>query len=216
MLVSHKYKFIFLKAKKVSGTSTEAFLERYCLSDEQEKIHKHTHEVSEQESEYGIIGNRVTQIYDKWYNHKPALELKRDIGDDIWNNYKKICNIRNPFDIAVSYYCRQHPMPANKQMFEKFLKDPETIKYLLTNKAIWSINGEFSHDFYIRQENLEEDLSSLIKELNLPFYDLDIPTYKMKHKRPHYSAYYSFKSRNIIETYFKEELKYFGYKFEIK
>lgn len=37
MLISHKYKFIFLKAFKVSGTSTESFLERYCLSDEDKK-----------------------------------------------------------------------------------------------------------------------------------------------------------------------------------
>jgi len=213
MLVSHKYKFIFLKAKKVSGTSTEAFLERYCLSDELEKTHQHTHEVNEQETQYGIIGNRITQIYKKWYNHKPAKELRRDLGVETWNAYKKICNIRNPFDVAVSYYTRKVYIKPDKAVFEKFLKDPETVRYLLSNRDIWSIDGNLTYDFYIRQENLKEDLDNLIQELKLPFYDLDIPTYKMRHKREHYSEYYNENSRVIIEKLFEKELDHFGYSF---
>jgi hypothetical protein len=216
MLVSHKYKFIFLKAKKVSGTSTEAFLERYCLSDELEKSHQHKHESDETISEFGIIGNRITQIYDKWYHHKSADEIRRDIGDKIWNSYVKICNIRNPFDVAVSYYCRQIPFEANKTEFENFIKKQETIDYLLTNKQIWSYDGKFNFDFYIRQENLKIDLENLIKKINLPFYDLNIPTYKMRHIRPHYSQYYNENTRKIIEHHFKDELKFFNYSFEIK
>lgn len=215
MLVSHKYKFIFLKAKKVSGTSTEAFLERYCLSDDLEKTHQHTHEVAEQETKYGIIGNRITQKYKKWYNHKPAEELRRDLGQTTWNEYKKICNIRNPFDIAVSYYTRQEYIKPDKKAFENFLKDPRTVNYLLSNRNIWSIDGNLSYDFYIRQENLKEDLDNLIKQLDLPFYDLDIPTYKMKHKREHYSAYYNNESKAIIEKLFEKELKHFNYTFDL-
>jgi hypothetical protein len=34
MIVSHKYKFIFLKTKKTAGTSIEISLSRYCDEDD--------------------------------------------------------------------------------------------------------------------------------------------------------------------------------------
>lgn len=216
MLVSHKYKFIFLKAKKVSGTSTEAFLERYCLSDEMEKTHKHNHKVEEHESEYGIIGSRLTKPYKKWYNHKLPLEIKMDIGDDIWYSYKKICNIRNPFDIAVSYYYfknkKSDDFKPSESNFTVFLLD--NFQYLLDNKKFWKYDDKFSHDFYIRQENLKTDLINLTNELNLPLYTTELPEYKITQNRPHYSVFYNNKTIKMITDNFGDVMEHFKYKFE--
>lgn len=218
MLISHKYKFIFLKARKVSGTSTEAYLERYCLSDEEEKIHENAHATEEIVSDYGIIGSRLSKPSKKWYNHKLPLDIKKDIGDDIWFSYKKICNIRNPFDIAVSMYFFKNTKNANFKPsinnFEFFLND--NIINLIDNKKFWRIENKFSHDFYIRQESLKEDLLNLVNELNLPLYTTEMPTYKIIPNRPHYSTLYNNNTIKIITDNFGDVLEHFKYKFEKK
>ena len=53
MLVSHLYKFIFIKSLKTAGTSTEVFLEQYCISDIEE-----SHWRGAIATEEGIIGKR--------------------------------------------------------------------------------------------------------------------------------------------------------------
>lgn len=217
MLISHKYKFIFLKAKKVSGTSTEAFLERYCLSDEDEKKHIPQHSTDELVSEWGIVGSRLKDI-GKWYNHKNPIDIKRDIGYEIWNSYSKICNVRNPYDIAVSYYYFHHkdlPVTFNPSVldFERFLQSDHAMTYLLANKKFWMENGKFSHEFYIKQENLQQDLINLVEKLNLTLYNIDIPEYKKNETRPNYSVLYNNVSKKIIEDNFSDVLNYFNYNF---
>jgi len=212
MLISHKYKFIYVRPQKVAGTSTEAFLERYCLPDELESSHQHQHARTEEVSEDGILGSRKNKK-NIWFAHKLPEDIKKEIGDDIWNSYVKICNIRNPFDLAVSFYTRKEYLPPNKSEFEKFLSDEKILKKLLRNKKVWSENGSFSYDYYIRQENLVDDLNNLIISLKLPNYNSEVPTYKQNHTREHYSQYYNIKTKKIIEDNFKEELEFFNYSF---
>ena len=116
MLVSHLHKFIYLKSKKTASTSVEIFLQKYCINPNKinnftrlVKSNKNILNLDEKESEnkYGIVGSRGNKMHivsKKWYNHKPSFELKKDIGEDLFNNYLKICNVRNPYDLAVSMY----------------------------------------------------------------------------------------------------------------
>jgi len=215
MLISHKYKFIFIKARKVSGTSTEAYLERYCMSDIDEERHIPSHGISEYVSDWGIIGSRLTKPFGKWFNHKKPLEIKNEIGDEIWNSYKKICNIRNPYDVAVSLFFFKNQknlnFDPNTKSFEKFLN--QNLNNLLDNKGYWKVNGNFTHDFYLRKENLKEDIFKLIETLSLKKYESEIPLFK-KIDRPHYSKFYNSITKKIIYNNFEDVLEHFKYKFE--
>lgn len=215
MLVSHRYQFIFLKAKKVSGTSTEAFLERYCLSPEEEQTHIHTHSRDQYVSEHGIIGSRLKNPNDNWHGHKLPLEIRKEIGEEKWNGYKKICNIRNPFDIPVSLYFQKQRAGEvfypSKTDFNIFLKN--NMSTFLDNYIFWKPDGSFSCDHYIRQENLNEDMQKLITDLGLPDYNQELPEYKITKDRKHYSEYYNNESRKVIETNFQDILNKFNYQF---
>ena len=86
-------------------------------------------------------------------SYKPAKKIKRDLGKDLFNTYYKFCNIRNPYDIAVSFYCWgetkkcHHIIPSSskttdpslKNKFNKWLKHEKTQKLLYSNIKIWSI-----------------------------------------------------------------------------
>ena len=75
MLISHAYRFIFIKTVKTAGTSVEAFLEPYCCPED----HIVKHWTPTLISDFGIVGQRwPSKDRDNlgFYNHMPASEVK--------------------------------------------------------------------------------------------------------------------------------------------
>ena len=56
VLVSHKYKFIYIKNVKVAGTSVESFFGKYCIDPE--KDYSYNDCINEHIDEFGILGSR--------------------------------------------------------------------------------------------------------------------------------------------------------------
>ena len=115
MIISHKYKFIFLKTIKTAGTSIEISLSRYCgkedvitpIVPEDEKI-REKQNVSPQNYRKNGMGF-LPKVFDsrftmKYWNHITADEIKKRIDSDIWNSYYKFCFERNPWDKTVSAF----------------------------------------------------------------------------------------------------------------
>ena len=110
MLVSHKYKFIYIKSGKTAGTSTEVYLQKACF---QTLVIKEPSE--EIVNDDGIVGMRADNAKTEarqFYNHMTAADIQREIPE-LFEKYLKICNVRNPFDILVSRYW--HVLEAQKR-----------------------------------------------------------------------------------------------------
>lgn len=58
VLISHRYKFIYIQTKKTASTSVSAFFERYCLPENEEVTHKAESVSHSYEGESGFIGSR--------------------------------------------------------------------------------------------------------------------------------------------------------------
>ena len=56
VLVSHKYKFIYIKNRKVAGSSVESFFRRFCIDPKKE--YNYNDDISEHVDEFGIIGSK--------------------------------------------------------------------------------------------------------------------------------------------------------------
>lgn len=215
MLVSHNYKFIFIKTRKTANTSTEAFLERLCVDPDIMESYSPEHSADEIESEFGIIGSRWRGKVGKrkWFNHKPVPEIKRDLGEDLFNSYRKVCNIRNPYDLAVSYYHFMGNKELSKTRFESFIKNPSTIRTLKTNSDLWSDEGVYNFD-YIRMESLQSDLDAFLQKIdcrsNASFF---LPHFKKSEGRENYRNYYNEASRQAVEQIYGKEIELFSYKF---
>ena len=136
MIVSHEYKFIFLKTRKTAGTSLEIALSQLCgerdiitpIAREDEAIRQKLGFCGPQNywkrlSRYTlrdwaryIIRKRRTKGYS---NHMPAKEAQSLLGSRIWNEYYKFCFERNPWDKAISlYFYETHGMQPRPPLLD--------------------------------------------------------------------------------------------------
>ncbi len=241
MLVSHRYKFIYLKTVKTGGTSVESYFEKFCMHEgEWEFAHKR----DEYESKAGIIGYRgkhAKQKAKKWYNHQSAAEIKSLLGDEIWDDYYKFCVIRNPFDKLISgYYFNEH-RKKNRTFGEKtkvtlrnIIKKGRFTDYKRGNSEIESfrnwiksggkifdrnkyvLDGKICVDYFIRQELMNEGIKEVCEKLNIP-YEVDrIPQLKggIRKSKRKVKDYYDEETIAIVKNIYDLELEYFGYTLE--
>ena len=205
VLVSHKYKFIYIKNIKVAGSSVESFFGKYCIDPKKE--YNYNDAINEHIDEFGIIGSRTTgcKDSDKWKNHKNAETIRNDLGKEKFDEYLKFCVIRNPYDKMVSRYHWDN----SKLSFTEFVKTKHN-----NNLHIHSINGKSVCDYFIRYEYLEEDIKTLCKKLNIDSYDLSLlPKHKSTQRKNkiHWSNYYNDETKNIVYNKHKKEFELFGY-----
>lgn len=204
VLVSHKYKFIYIKNAKVAGTSVESFFGKYCIDPQ--KKYNYSHIQEQYCDEYGIIGERGPNVKNKkWKNHLNAEKIKLYLGQERFNSYLKFCVIRNPYDKMVSlYFFKKSKLP-----FIDFVK-----KETCNNFNIHAIKNKSVCDYFIRFEHLEEDIKNLCNKLNINNIDLSLlPKFKSEYRKDkkHWSEYYNDITRKIVYNNHKIEFDTFGY-----
>ena len=118
MIISHKYKFIFICNGRTGTTSIEAALKTFDESCD--------------------MNNGAPGL---WANkHIPPAVLKSFFPSKIWNQYFKFVFIRHPLDWFVSQYKYNFPNPQfpRKSMLRHPWKTLKLIKSYKKNKEISS------------------------------------------------------------------------------
>jgi len=131
MIISHKYKFIFIKPNKVAGTSIEIALAKHC--GESDIITPITEYNPKSDSTHY---NQPARNYeeDGYYHHITPAKIKSKLGDK-WNEYYKFTVVRNPYDRIVSSYFwnKKRPTPASKRRdLQSLLRKATTPKAYLS------------------------------------------------------------------------------------
>lgn len=88
-------------------------------------------------------------------NHMSATRLKKRLGST-WDEYLKLTIVRNPWDIAVSYYFWA--------LHNKSFGPDEPIERLFYSPMVYAKGL----DLYLRYENLQTDFNVFLKRLGLP------------------------------------------------
>lgn len=226
MLVSHSRKFIYLKTHKTAGTSVEIYFEPYCADPALGAMP--THATGERISSFGIVGYRGAKATERavWYNHMSADLVKKQIGDEIWKQYKKFCVVRNPYDKVVSYWWwRQHEKPdglskeaAKTMPFEEIRKSfNKWVKKgnlnLIIDREIYTADGQLCLDFMIRYENLAEDMRRTCGTLDIEFDLSRLGNYK-SHARVRsegFVEYYDYGAAETVTEVFAFDFDHFHY-----
>lgn len=230
MIISHKYKFIFLKTNKTAGTSVEIALSKFC--GEKDVITPISPDDEAIRQGLGYLGprNYLSPVWDykledmvnflrsgkkkfNFYNHITASEVMSRVGLNIWNSYFKFCIERNPWDRVVSlYFYLNHTDP--KVPFSEFIQSKNPLILKKKGFLLYTINGNISVDRICRFENLYEDLESVRILLGIPDM-LDLPRAKSQYReeKRDYHDMFGETEKAKVEEIFAEEIKLFNYEF---
>ncbi|MBC8392854.1 MAG: sulfotransferase family 2 domain-containing protein [Deltaproteobacteria bacterium] len=228
MIISHKYKFIFLKTRKTAGTSLEIALSKFCgpidiitpiSPPEDENIRSElgyrgpqNYNVPFAKHSLGDWKNTLRQKKRReFYNHVPASQIYRWVDKKVWDSYYKFCFERNPWDKAVSmyyFYTKTHnisrPMDVQIQAFGE----------RLSNYSIYSIDGKVAVDYVARYEDLGNEIEGIRQKIGLPE-KLILPKAKggyRKDRRP-YREVIEENEKECIRRICRKEIELLGYKF---
>lgn len=230
MIISHKYKFIFIKTHKTAGSSIEMALAPLCGADDviTPMESNHRSEIPRNFHSDTWIGrtyashklfrkclHRHSKMLEPWYyEHMPALRVKELVGDNVWNNYYKFCFERNPWDKVVSYY--------NWKKYGQKRKMPSFTNYVLhkthrfpVDSRLYFDDEECIVDQIYDFSNFLDAFDQICKQLRVPFSG-EMPKEKtgINIDTEHYSNYYNQDTRQIVADCFSKEIALRGYTFD--
>jgi hypothetical protein len=162
---------------------------------------------------------------------------------DIFDNFKKITVVRNPWDQLISFYWwsfsdesknnnfyikKDDSKSKSKKKFKIFLN--EKFKYTsyidninriidtpiayVSNTNQGFIGKPMTH--YIKYENIDVDYETIFSNILFDNKLKKLPNLKSDIKKidRHYSFYYDYETRRLVEKAFRKTIDKFNYKFE--
>jgi len=229
MILSHRYKFIFIKTNKTAGTSLEIALSKYCgerdvitpISPEDERIRRELGCRGPQNcpipfSQYTLrdwgrrvfLGKKL-----QFYNHMGAREIKRFVSEGVWDEYFKFCFERNPWDRVVSRYYWVLQNEPNLSISD-FIKHGGADMNKKRGFQLYTVGGKIVVDKVALYENLDQELEEIAIRLGLPEKPV-LPQAKSGYRkdRRHYSDLLSDEDKAVVSRLFAEEIAYLGYEY---
>ena len=203
MLLSHKYKFIYIKTFKTASTATEISLSRYC-NGKNDIITEIGKEFQKIRDKFKVKPkNHIKKTNNRLQSHAYAREILYFVGDEIWNSYTKITTERHPYDRLLSHYyhlIKEEVLPRDCT-FKDFIFKEKWYNTRTINRERWMLGNSFIPDKFIKFENLQSELSSVCEELNIPF-DGWMPRVRVGQKKDRTLLTPSIKKRIQIENNF--------------
>lgn len=203
MIISPKYKFIFIKTQKTAGSSIEKILLDKILDDQ--------NLIFGGMSPEGMNPINLT----KGAEHKGAKFIKSNFLNE-WKSYYKFTVERNPWDKVVSqyYWVNKREPERTKLGFDHFvLYDKKFSK--LGGWNLYTIKNEIVVDYIMQYSNLNSDLAYVTSLLNIP-YNNDLIHTKLKsgfRKYSNYRSLYTNTSKTRVTKLYDQSIKYFNYLF---
>lgn len=185
IIFSEEYKFIFMRAGKIGGTSIVShFLKRevkdLVLREEQyDKHNEWLYSLTDSVLKDFFIFSVVRNPYDRFVS--AAKYLSVDV-DDLALNFRKHCEDEKVYG---------HTLPLH---------------FYTHNKGVCFV------DFIARMESLNEDMNLVCDWLKLPRRVLPKTNYT---KRGHYVDHYTAVSRKFVTDYYSLDILYYGYVYGI-
>lgn len=188
MILSHDWRFIFIKTEKTGSTSVEMALSRHCgpldivtpihARDEAARLAQGIRarnfvtlesgfrpepDPERQEAMLKSSGTYPVVQRAQFHNHMPASAIRELAGPRIFDSYFKFAVERDPCDRLISYYFWLGR--DRTQSFRDFVAGFETT----SNRSRCTIDGRLAVDRLIRYDRLESGLREVLLPLGVPW-----------------------------------------------
>ncbi len=229
MIISHKYRFIFVKTRKTAGSSIEVYLSDPC-GEADVLTPLNPSEAGHRPRNYRGLFNPLPELLSnrgksaresfgqvrrrlRFVEHLEAYRIRGRVPANIWKSYFKFAVERNPFDWVISLSSYFSAFNGGSTPIDQILVGAGPRK----NSEFYSdpVTGEVMVDKILRFEHLDEDLTSLFDMLGVPFSGkLQVQAKSgYRRNREHYSQILTRHQRERIEILFARELELWGYDF---
>jgi hypothetical protein len=229
MILSHKYKLIFIKTAKTAGTSIEVFLSKHCgpadiLTPIEPPVEGHQArnylgfinpipEILERPGKiFSALRHSMTSR-EKFYRHMPASEIQKRVPASVWNGYFKFCVERNPWDKVLSHYHMHAAREGGLLSLDEYLaRGRFPLNYFRYTDRF---GRKIIVDRILCYENLLTELGEVFSQLKIPFegtLGVQAKSAYRTDRRP-YQEVFNDKQRQIVEKAFAKEIELHGYRF---
>jgi hypothetical protein len=196
MLISHKYRFIFLRTEKTGSTSVLHALRELC-------------------------GISVAELAAGAPERDDVVrgQVRSVLGDEKFRDYFKFSIERNPWDRQISLYSHRHKKRGVKDLsnFDRDMCSPlwrAMHHSRLDNWGIYSIDGKPCFDYMIKYEQLSEGFEEVLSRIGAQ------GKVQLAHRNSSdrkdggdYRALYSPQSQALVAQWHAREIEAFGYTF---
>ncbi len=221
MLISYKYKFIFIHNYKVAGSSVKDALKSCSL----ESPFLRSHYLNAKLEKYAFFRflNRLRgrkghlDKFTLFKKHDKGKDLKNKLSKDIWTNFFKFGFVRNPWDWQVSLYHFmlksknhfQHNQIKKLNNFDSYIKWRVNKNLKLQKEYFYDEKNNCLVDFIGKIENIDEDFNEICNKIGIK---ATMP-HKNQTKHKQYQEYYNLHTRELIAKNFREDIELFNYQF---
>lgn len=167
-IISHKYRFIFIKTAKTAGTSIEVSLSQLCGPDDI------VTPIRPPEPDH-TPRNFIAADGKEYYNHMPSSKIRTLLGDDRFYSYFKFCVERHPIDKCLSQFAMKKYSQYHQTWHSYFFTWSRYVsqgRFPVDHRKYIDKDGALMVDRIIKYENLDHELRSVFEQLGVPWVGL--------------------------------------------
>jgi hypothetical protein len=218
MLLSPRYRFLFVHIAKTAGTSVRSALERVRRRDPYYWLMFPCHRLSH------LTGHRLGT---KFPRHAKAIAAKEMLPKDLYDALFKFAFVRNPWDLQVSSFHhirreRPHLMQGHDD-FASFLRwklEPDRpyqyhidTSIELQSDYLVDLHGNLIVDFVGRYERLQDDFGEACRRIGIRVPELPHRRQATDREKD-YRRYYDDATAELVALRMKADIERFGYRFD--
>ena len=236
MIVSHEHKFIYIKNRKVAGSTVELALAQYCGERDIITVDPCKVPIARNyDQPYSLLKQiisiphpvEVVRTVRDWrkrsafYTHIDARSVRAKLGKTVWDSYFKFCFERNPWDKCVSFFYwqnRRHLQDVDADPCRSF-KDYMRSDTLFSDRHFpsdwrrYAVKGSVIVDFVGQYNSLHDDMQKVFSEIGVrgQLQKSDKTNVRSEQSRD-LSNMYDEELDGIVRKRFAREIRHFNYK----
>ena len=174
MIISHKYKFIFIKTRKTAGTTIEYNISNYLgnndiITPSNQSVYLSQNYIYETKISNFLKKINLNKISNKFKSkfseHTHAIDIKKKINKNFFDSYFKFCVEREPVDKCISYYFMRKNSSSSTTIKQNMTWDDFVKKKRFpVDSKMYSYGNKLLVDKIIKYENLDNELSEILKD----------------------------------------------------